>query len=106
MKFTLTPFIIDPANCGPIIYTCEVISGSRTDLCSFNDGSTSGSFDSVTGDFHFNSIDTVNFLPGTYTFKIIGTEGSLSAFETFTVTLVDPCPTSTLTFINPSPFVD
>ena len=47
LTFTMNPFIIDPAECGPLLYSCEVISSSNqnvahNDLCSVNDGSTSG----------------------------------------------------------------
>ena len=39
MTFTLTPFHVDPSACiNNIAYTCTVISGSRTDLCSVSDG--------------------------------------------------------------------
>ena len=47
-----------------------------------------------------------NYLPGTYTFKITGEVGNKSAFTTFVMTLIDPCPTTTLTIIQPDPFVD
>ena len=76
------------------------------DLCSVNDGSTSGSFDSVSGNYAFSSTDIQNFPPGQYTIKITGTEGSISAEYVFTFSLVDPCPNATLSLINPSPFVD
>ena len=46
-----------------------------------------------------------HFPPGSYTFKITGTAENVSAYETFIITLVDPCPSSTLTLL-PSPFTD
>ena len=43
LTFTMNPFIVEPAECGPITkYTCEMISGSHTDLCTITDGSTTG----------------------------------------------------------------
>ena len=39
LSFTLTPFIVNPTACtSNIVYSCSVISGSRTDLCSITDG--------------------------------------------------------------------
>ena len=81
-------------------------SNSRNDLCSLTDGDTSGVFDQVTGNYDFYSIDMANYLPGQYTFEITGTVGTKSASATFVMTLVDPCPTATLTIINPGPFND
>lgn len=46
------------------------------------------------------------FPDGFYTFKITGSEGSLSASHTFTVTLVNPCPFATLTLNEPTSLVD
>lgn len=40
LTFTTNPYTISPPECGPVMYTCDVISGSRTDLCSVDDGST------------------------------------------------------------------
>ena len=48
----------------------------------------------------------VFFKPGEYTFKITGTVGTKSAKTTFMMTLVDPCPTTTLTIINLDFFTD
>ena len=97
-----------PADCGVIVYSCEVISGSRTDLCSVSDSatSTSGSFDPVTGNYSFKTYDLQSFPAGSYTFRITGTADILSTSQTFIMTLVDPCPTSTLTLIEPSLFTD
>ena len=81
-------------------------SGSRTDLCSQNDGSTHGVFDQIRGNYEFYSIDMANYLPGSYTFEITGTVGTKSATATFVMTLVDPCPTTLLTITQPDPFID
>ena len=75
-------------------------------MCSKTDGSTNGIFDIATGSYQFYSIDMANYLPGAYTFKITGTVGNKSASATFVMTLVDPCPTTTLTIIQPDPFAD
>ena len=45
------------------------------------------------------------YVAGVYTIQITSTIGSVSNFVTFDLTLVDPCPTATIT-LNPSPFVD
>jgi len=42
-----------------------------------------------------------NYPAGDYTFEITGTVGTKSATITFVMTLVDPCPTTTLTINNP-----
>jgi hypothetical protein len=111
LVFTLNPFVIDPADCGPLIYSCDVVESSNhnvvtNDLCSVNEGATSGTFDSVTGNYRFSSIDMQNFPPGEYTIRITGTEGTLSATYDFTITLVNPCLTATLTLAEPSLFSD
>ena len=104
--FTLNAFTLDPPSCGPITtYTCSVISGKRTDLCSISDGSTSGVFTRSTGKYEFSSTDMLNFEPGNYAFEISATIGSKSASRTFSMTLVDPCPEAVLTLL-PSPFED
>jgi hypothetical protein len=51
----------------------------------------------VTGAYTFKSTDVANFKPGSYTFEITGTVGTKSDISTFTVSLVDPCPTASLT---------
>ena len=48
----------------------------------------------------------INYLPGEYVFEITGTVGSKSASATFTMTLLDPCPTTTITSLKPDPFQD
>ena len=110
MTFTLNPFTVDPPVCGPVTtYSCSIFMGSRTDLCSISEGSTTGTFDPQTGNYQFSSTDMKNFLPGTYVFKIEGTienmHGSQSVYAEFSLTLVNPCPESTLSLL-PSPFAD
>ena len=91
-----------------INYSCEVVSGSRADLCSINEGSTLGEFDSLTGTYKFSSVDMKDIPAGEYTFKItgsVGTDGILSTHTTFKITLADPCPLASLT-LKESPFAD
>ncbi len=98
--------MVDPtASVCPITYSCSV-SGPRTDICSISDGATVASFDSVTGNYEFKSIDMANYPAGAYVFTITGTVGAKSVMETFVMTLVDPCPTTTLTIIQPDSFAD
>ena len=47
-----------------------------------------------------------DYLPGSYTFKVTGTDGTSSAYTTFTLTLENPCPSSTLSFASQTPFDD
>ena len=79
-------------------------AGARLDLCAITNGSTHGVFSEITGNYEFYSTDMANFPAGDYTFKITGTVGTKSAYITFVMTLVDPCPTTQLTINNP--FVD
>ena len=79
--------------------------GPRSDLCQVNEGSTLFSFSPTTGEIEFSSYDIVNFPPGVYTIKVTGTAGTISVSHQFDLTLVDPCPTATLT-LKPSPFTD
>lgn len=95
---------MDPdASVCPITYSCAV-AGPRTDICSIVDGATVANFDPVTGNYDFTSIDMANYPAGSYTFTITGTVGAKAVSETFVMTLVDPCPTTTLTIIEPDPF--
>ena len=94
-----------PAAVCPITYSCSV-SGPRTDICSILDGATVANFDPVTGNYDFQSVDMANYPAGAYNFTIKGTVGAKSVTETFVMTLVDPCPTTTLTIKQPDPFTD
>ena len=78
-------------------------SGPRLDLCSISDGSTIGAF--TAGDYTFESTDMANYPAGTYLFLIIGTVGDKTTTATFSMVLVDPCPTATLT-LKMNPFSD
>jgi hypothetical protein len=106
LEFTLNPYTVTPTGCGVIVYSCEVISGSRTDLCLINEAETVATFDAVHGHYSFKSSDMESFSPGEFLFKITGTAEDKSASSTFTVTFVDPCPTATLSLVDPSPFTD
>ena len=81
-------------------------AGDGTDLCSIDDGSTKGIFDTNSGNYEFYSVDMANYKPGAYTFEITGTVGTKSTKATFVMLLVDPCPTTVLTITQPDPFSD
>ena len=68
-------------------------------------GETEGTFDPVTGNYQFSSIDKQNFPEGLYELEITGTIGSLSDSFTLEIELVDPCPTASLT-MKDSPILD
>lgn len=82
VKFTLNPFKVDPPSCH-IIYSCEVESGPRLDLCNVRDGVTQSSFDTSTGNFIFQSTDFANYPAGSYKIKVAGTVGSKTDFIIF-----------------------
>ena len=106
VQVTLAQYVVDPAaSVCPIIYSCSV-SGPSSDICSISDGATVANFDPVTGNYDFKSIDMAIYPTGAYTFTITGTVGAKSATETFVMTLVDPCPSTTLTIKQPDPFAD
>ena len=65
--FTLNPFTPNPPICTPS-YSCNVISGPRTDLCAISDGTTSGVFSVIDGSYEFYSTDLANYPAGQYTF--------------------------------------
>ena len=102
--FTMNPFIVDPPIC-TVTYSCSVISGPRFDLCAIIDGATKGVFNTITGDYAFESTDMANYLPGVYQFEITGTVGAKSDKIVVDIRLVDPCPTTVIN-LEPSPFVD
>ena len=55
--------------------------GPRKDICNFEDGSSRGEFNPITGDYYFESSDKVNYPPGEYSFQVykmkIGTSPDL-----------------------------
>lgn len=96
----MNPFTPNPPICKPE-YSCEVISGPiPLDLCAISDGTTSGVFSKITGNYEFYSTDLANYPAGSYTFDITGTlgtagtPGAITKKITFVLTLVDPCPTT------------
>ena len=105
MLFELDPFVVQPPICS-FKYSCKVSLGDRKDLCAITDNDTHGVFSEVTGNYEFYSFDMANYKAGSYTFEITGTVGIKSASATFVMTLVDPCPTTTLTINNPATFID
>ena len=99
----MVPFVVTPTLC-PIVYSCAMTSGPRTDLCSVSPGT----FTSSTGDYSFASYDVPNYPEGAYVFQITGTTGTNSDVTdstTFTLTMTNPCPTASLT-LSPTPFTD
>ena len=107
MEFVATGYVVEPIICA-ITYSCAVKSSptlpSGTDLCDVAEDAASGVFDKITGNYDFSSLDMAKYPPGDYTFTITATVGDKTVSKDFTVTFVDPCPTTTLT-LN-SPFVD
>ena len=103
------PWFIDPNIC-PISFTCT-ITRSVTPTFTYpkcpppSDSSTFSSLSS-TGVFTFGTIDKVTYPPGLYTVLIFGKVGTLSKSATMRISLIDPCPTTTLTFTDPVPYVN
>ena len=97
-----SPFEVEPSEC---LFTvaCSVLSGPRSDLCDISDGFTVGQLD-MNGVYTFQSNDVGAYPAGDYVFEITGTAGThgdQTSTQTFTLTLVDPCPTSSLS-LDPS----
>ena len=103
IQFTLSPFNVDPSSCA-LTYTC-ILSSGPINICNINDGTTSGIFSAVTGNYEFQSTDMANYPAQTYELLITGTVGTKSDSFTLTVVLVDPCPTATIT-LNTTPISD
>ena len=97
-KYVINSFSIEPEECGPVSYTCEVIDGPRTDLCHLNEGSSAGTFDPITGAFEFVTYDVSGIPAGDYTIRVTGSAGTISIDHTFVMQFIDPCPNSILTF--------
>lgn len=77
----------------------------RLDICSIVDGATKGTFDSITGNFVFESIDMANFSSGIYQLEITGTVGTKSDKIIVDIELKDPCPDAAILLL-PSPILD
>ena len=92
----MAPFVSSPSFC-EVTYSCTVISGPRTDICSNHELPALygiATFDTVQGDYTLNTDDCVNIRPEVYTLKVIGTIGSYqNVFEsiTFDLNLINPC---------------
>ena len=53
-----------------------MLAGPGTDLCQYADGGTTAVFDSVTGNYSFQSVDFATFGTQTLTFAIRGSTGT------------------------------
>ena len=93
----MSAFTVSPVEC-TITYACKENTGPRTDLCTVNQnaGLTASVMNTSTGDFEFYTTELDAFQPGTYIVTITATSGTLNVDTTFTLTLVDPCPSATL----------
>lgn len=69
LKYVDPPFLVDPADC-IVKYSCDVLSGARTDLCDLDEDFTKSSFDTQTGVYSFASSDKTGVPPGEYIFAI------------------------------------
>ena len=104
--FTLAPFTISPGACA-IAYSCTKTYGS---ISSCTESSPPPLTFATTWDgFEFNLAvgEMVELAPGTYAMNIDavgGTNLDVSASHTFTITLVDPCPASTLAMMGLGPW--
>jgi hypothetical protein len=92
-----------PSPCGnEVVYTCTYMGPSmQWDLCNFQYAtgafSSSGSFDSSTGSYTFNSDDMATFPEGTYNFAITASIGGKITSVQFQMKLVSSCP-----FVGPA----
>ena len=78
-QFEMNLFVASIPECS-IAYSCEMIVGPGSiDLCSYNVGTTTTSFDENSGDFSFTSKDFVTFGVQTIIFEITGTSGTTTA---------------------------
>ena len=101
----LDQFVVDPdASVCPITYSCSV-SGPNTNICDTSAADGAAIFDTTTGGYTFETLDLVTYPEGDYVFTITGKVGLKEVSSTFTMTVVDPCPTTTLTINNPVPFM-
>ena len=102
--FTVTPLIIDPSVC-QITYSCISVDGPDSDVrC---EDKNIVNFSRSTGTTVIRTLDVKKYSPGTYTFNLRGTAGTvvpLTADFSFKVTLIDPCPQAQLAILNHHPF--
>lgn len=74
-------------------------------MCNLLDGTSQGTFDLADGTYEFISNEFVNVVPGTYTFVITLTIGSVSASTTYDLVLRNPCEDAIFTLMG-SPFAN
>lgn len=101
----MNPLSVDPPVC-PITFECINVVGNYQ---SVNCNAELVYLDPLTGSVTFNTQRMATFPPGDYTFTMRGTTGLVDLISTdftFTLTMTDPCPTSTLTNIAEFPFID
>ena len=96
MEYEIAPLQTEPANC-PVVYTCAVTAGARTDLCDVEVGTTLYSrFEDLTLKFRALSEDSAP--SGNYAFaitaQIVG--GSATGAVSFMLTVWNPCPNAAL----------
>ena len=97
-------FSVYPSIC-QITYECAMSDQSSKDLCNVSGAKTTTTFDQTTADYYLSSINMQYYPPGPYEFTITGRVGSQTAEFTWTLTLVDPCPSS-ISLKQPMPFED
>lgn len=102
--WTVDPVYTIDYNC-VVVYSCQTTAGP-VDICSINAlPDSTASFDAA-GSYILNTIDMASYPAGDYTLSITGTVGNKSASTDIVVTLVDPCPNTLLTIVEPDPFED
>jgi hypothetical protein len=101
---------LDPQQCK--IYrefTCEVLSGPRSDICEIlagSEGDTEASLDQTSGKFTLSATDVSSVPPGKYVIAISQKVGSKSFTTEYTVHLKNPCTDLPPTFLKNSPLED
>jgi hypothetical protein len=100
---------ISPAVCleEAAVYSCRYDGGPYTggrNPCSLVDGETENAFDAATGTMTFSTEDLEHFPAGEYKFTNTITVGDKKQDVPFTITIKDPCPTTSVRILR-NPFI-
>lgn len=111
--FTFPSLTVTPAPCVvQAVYSCEYLQGPYSgplNLCGFDfangNFNSAATFDITTGAYTFITNDMTTFAEGIYHFRITATIGTRTTSVTFTITIVNACPTVMPAILN-NPFIN
>ena len=105
MQFKINDFVVDPPVC-PVTYECISIDDPDSIFTCVSDEIFN--IDNATGQITVQSSDMAKYRPGDYLVTLRGSAGTVFPVfvdTTFTLSLINPCPTAALSNLQKEPFL-